>query len=497
MAEIAIIGAGIAGLAAAIRIRAQGFDVQVFEKEGSPGGKVMEWRRNGFRFDLGPSLLTQPDRVEELFHLAGEDPPKHFRYQRLDTVCHYFWPDGSTLEVPDDPALFARRVGQLADGGSAEVERYLEEAALLYETAGPLFLERPFPTREALMSSQGQKIGRNPMLLDPFFSMHGRNRRSFSDPRIVQLFDRYATYNGSNPYKAPATLKMIAHLEHAMGAYFPDQGMYSIARELSALALRMGVIINLNSPVEKILTAEDGKTVRGIRAGGKELKFDGVVSDVDINTLYLNKMLSVRRPLLGRHQKLSSSALIFYWGVKGHYPSLDLHNILFSQDYQREFDYLFRQKTLYSDPTVYLFISSKRISTDAPEGHENWFAMINAPENLGQDWDQLIKQARENILMKIRTIANIDLAGNVVLEHVENPRTIEARTGSWHGSLYGASSNSRMSAFSRHPNHRRGIENLWFTGGSVHPGGGIPLCLAGASIVSEQIAQYRINQRIK
>ncbi|MFO7616287.1 MAG: FAD-dependent oxidoreductase, partial [Bacteroidales bacterium] len=320
MSTIAVIGSGIGGLAVAIRLRAKGFGVHLFEKEGRPGGKVMELRRDGFRFDLGPSLLTQPERLEELFRLSGEDPADHFRYHRLDSVCRYFWPDGSTLEVPDDPARFAGEVGQLTGAGSSEVLKYLREAGHLYETAAPLFIERPFPTWEALTSSQGKKIGRNPLLLDPFRSLHGRNSRSFSDPRVVQLFDRYATYNGSNPYQAPATLKMIAHLEHALGAFFPEEGIYSIARELAVLATRHGVVLHLDSPVEKILIAPGGKTVTGIRVNGENLQFDGVVSDVDVNTLYHSGMIGIRRPLAGRRQQLSSSALIFYWGVKGIHP---------------------------------------------------------------------------------------------------------------------------------------------------------------------------------
>jgi diapolycopene oxygenase len=496
MKSAAIIGSGVAGLATAIRLVAQGFCVDVFEKESYPGGKLAELYLDGFRFDLGPSLFTQPERVEELFILMGETPSDHFRYQRLNHICRYFWPDGSTLDVPSDPSEFEYLIRKRFDEGSdkpdaASLSAYLNTARELYTLAAPLFLDQPFPTRGAFLSDGGRQIGKNPFILDPFVSLHHRNAKTFKDPRLVQLFDRYATYNGSNPYKAPATLKMIAHLEHNLGAFFPEKGMYSIARELTDLAIRHGVRFHFDSPVRQVNRNEEGNRVTGVTVQGKSFDFDVVVSDLDINTFYQSGLIDCRPPLLGRNQSLSTSAMIFYWGISGVHPSLDLHNILFAREYQEEFKYLFKTRQMYFDPTVYIFISSKQVPGDAPSGSENWFVMVNAPENVGQNWDQAVTQTKEKVLNKIRLMLDIDLTGKIRVEHIEDPRTIESRTGSWHGSLYGNSSNSRMSAFSRHPNHRGKLKGLYFTGGSVHPGGGIPLCLASAGIVAELISKSR------
>jgi phytoene desaturase len=485
--KAAVIGAGIGGLATAIRLRAMGYLVDVFEKEPLPGGKLMELRRDGFRFDLGPSLFTQPERVEELFTLMGEQAADHFRYRRLKNICRYYWPDGTRLDVPADPDEFAYEVRRILHIDPGTTTEYLEKARNLYETAAPLFLDRPFPTWEGMTSEAGQKIGRSPWILDPFISLHKRNQKTFGDPRLVQLFDRYATYNGSDPYKAPATLKMIAHLENNLGAFFPERGMYSIAREITNLGLRNGIRYHLGSAVTRINRyGEDGR-VSGIRVNGRDLRFDEVVSDVDIHTLYRRGMVDFSPPLIGRKQQRSTSALIFYWGVSGSYPELDLHNILFSSDYREEFRSLFQKKTLPDDPTIYIFNSSRVCPEDALPGHENWFVMINTPENCGQDWNSLIREARSRILDRIQKLTRNNIAQRIVFEHIEDPRTIESRTGSWAGSLYGNSSNSRMSAFSRHPNMRKVAPGLWFTGGSVHPGGGIPLCLASAKIVAQQI----------
>ena len=181
---------------------------------------------------------------------------------------------------------------------------------------------------------------------------------------------------------------------------------------------------------------------------------------------------------------MSTSALIFYWGIRGSFPQLEVHNIFFARDYPGEFDSLFRKHTIHPDPTIYLYISSKVFPGDAPAGCENWFVMVNAPESRGQDWEELIRSTRLRITEKIEQILGISLADRILFEECLDPGAIEKRTGSWHGSLYGPSSNSRLSAFKRHPNFSGSVKGLYFTGGSVHPGGGIPLCLASARIVA-------------
>jgi phytoene dehydrogenase-like protein len=181
-------------------------------------------------------------------------------------------------------------------------------------------------------------------------------------------------------------------------------------------------------------------------------------------------------------QERSTSALIFYWGMNRQFKELDIHNILFTEDYPEEFRHLFEYKTVYRDPTIYIFISSKRVVTDAPEGCENWFVMINVPENTGQDWEGIIHESRKRIIAKINRFLKTEIEQSLVFEERLDPLRIEEQTSSWHGSLYGPSSNSRLSAFLRHPNCSPGIKGLFFCGGSVHPGGGIPLCLSSAKI---------------
>jgi diapolycopene oxygenase len=231
----------------------------------------------------------------------------------------------------------------------------------------------------------------------------------------------------------------------------------------------------------------DGKNVKAIRVNDLEIDFDLVVSNVDVVNFYRKLLPAEKIPSSQIKTQRSTSALIFYWGVKKTFPELEVHNILFANNYLKEFKHLFDHKTITDDPTVYIFISSKVVVGDAPPGKENWYVMINVPENIGQDWDKMVTEARKNIIHKIRQTLGINIEQHIIFERMADPRTIEEGTGSYRGSLYGPSSNSPFSAFLRHPNFRRKFNNLYFTGGSVHPGGGIPLCLASAKIVDKEI----------
>ena len=229
------------------------------------------------------------------------------------------------------------------------------------------------------------------------------------------------------------------------------------------------------------------KRAVGIKVGNQRLKADLVVSNMDVVPTYKHLLPNQKQPKRTLEQERSSSALIFYWGIKKSFPKLNLHNIFFSQNYSKEFQAIFQDKTLSGDPTVYVNITSKDVLSDAPAGCENWFVMINAPADSGQDWDALIAQTRIKVLEKLSRILGQDIASLIEEETHLSPPLIAQKTASYRGALYGASSNNRMSAFLRHPNFSRTIDNLYFCGGSVHPGGGIPLCLLSARITADMI----------
>jgi phytoene desaturase len=483
--SVNIVGAGIAGLATAIRLAARGYRVTVFERSDHPGGKLNSISREGFRWDTGPTLFTLPDLVAELYVLAGEEMKTSVRYRKLDVITRYFYEDGKILDAFGDPGLFAEEAERVFGEPAGNVRDYLDHSMKIYELTADLFIFSRFYRMKTFLSSKFTRAFLQARKLDSMVTMHEANARWFRSPHLVQLFDRYATYIGSDPYRAPGTLNIVSHLEHNTGAFFPEKGMYSLALGLKELADQLGVIFHLNQPVEHIVL--DGREAKGVVVQGGIYPSDIVVSDIDIFYLYRDLMEDVPFPVRQFRKERSNSALIFYWAIAREFPGLELHNILFSADYREEFRYLRTKKEIYEDPTVYLFISSKVVRGDAPEGRENWYVMINVPENLGQDWDGLIGKARKNILEKMRRMLGTDIEPLILSESVTDPRTIEAETYSHRGALYGNSSNSRTAAFSRHPNFLRRYRGLFFVGGSVHPGGGIPLCLASARIVDQQI----------
>ncbi|MEM8906451.1 MAG: 1-hydroxycarotenoid 3,4-desaturase CrtD [Bacteroidota bacterium] len=480
--EIAVIGAGIGGLASAIRLAAAGHQVDVFESNAYPGGKLSTIQVDGYRFDAGPSLFTMPEYVEALFQLAGKDIRQYFEYEKLDVVCHYFWEDGTQLKAHADETRFAQEVEQQLGVDGQVIHRALADSQKKYELTGQTFLHHTLHSSKTWMTkSVAQALLQLPSL-DIFRSMDQVNTRNVKHPKLVQLFNRFATYNGSNPYKAPGILNIIPYFEHKIGAFFPKGGMYSITKALYQLAQDLGARFYFEQSVSAIQV--QNQQAQGIVVDGQSRSYQRIVSNMDIYYTYKKLLPQEKHPERILRQEKSTSALIFYWGIKKAFPQLALHNILFSDDYRAEFEHLDRGQ-IFSDPTIYINISQKHAPEDAPQGCENWFTMINVPNNTGQDWEELIQTARRQMITKINRMLTIDLESLIACEHLLDPRSIESKTTSHRGALYGTSSNNRMAAFLRHPNFSRRIKNLYFCGGSVHPGGGIPLCLLSAQIVAQ------------
>lgn len=495
--KVAVIGAGLGGLAVAIRLAKQGHSVEIFEANSYAGGKASMHNIDGFRFDAGPSLFTMPQYIEELFAVAGEDIKQYFPYARLEHICNYYFEDGTEIIADANPEKFAREIADKTTDSAESVTQFLNKSAKIYEVTKGLFLEKSLHKLATYFSKDAFKGYANLHKIDTMTNMGKVIDKQFKDSRTRRLFKRYATYNGSNPYKAPGTLNIIPHLEYGIGAYFPNNGIHGITQALLHLCDKLGVKIHLNTNVTKI-GHSNGK-VEAIsyqpsvisrqepKTENSKLKTDIVVSNSDVYFTYKHLLPDAEFPAKTLNQPRSSSALIFYWGINKQFPKLDLHNILFSEDYKTEFDYLFNKKSLYSDPTVYINITSKYKSDDAPKDCENWFVMINAPQVDGQNWEELITQARQNIISKINRVLNTDIEPLITTEKTLDPRGIESVTQSYLGSLYGTSSNNRMAAFYRHPNFSKHIKGLYFVGGSVHPGGGIPLVLSSAKIVADMV----------
>ncbi|WP_317899125.1 1-hydroxycarotenoid 3,4-desaturase CrtD [Aurantibacillus circumpalustris] len=481
----AVIGSGVSGIAAAIRMRNKGYRVVVFEANSFLGGKLSSETNKGYRFDMGPSVFTFPEYVDELFILSGKNPRDYFNYDRLDPVFRYFFEDGTSLESFDGKEKYASELAPKTKDTKEAILNYLDKTEKMYDLTAEVFLHNSLHKFKNYFTKAVAKGLLNFGKIGAFDTMNGANEKAFKDKRLVQIFNRYSTYNGSSPYLAPATLNVIPHVEIVKGAYYPHGGMHSITKSLVQLAKEIGVVFKFNSPVREIVV--ENNLTKGIKTDNGFEGFDVVISNMDVYNTYHKLLPSCKKPEKLLNQPKSSSGIIFYWGIKRRFDELSLHNILFSENYREEFETIFTKNSIYKDPSIYINITSKHSPGDAPEGCENWFTFINVTNNQGQDWDKFVNESREHVINKINRILKTDIRKLIECEMVFDPRVIESRTSSAFGAIYGNSSNNKFSAFLRHPNFSKKIKNLYFCGGSVHPGPSIPLCLLSAKITTSLI----------
>jgi phytoene desaturase len=426
-----------------------------------------------------------PNLIEDIFEDARVDIKKYFKYDKLDIACKYFWDDGHIFNAYSDSQKFIDEVHKKFDREGNQVEKYIFNSKKKFNLVKKIFLEKSLHKISTYLSFDTLKGILNFLQLNIFISLNSLNKRYFRDEKLIQLFNRFATYNGSSPYLTSGIMSIIQHLEHDLGVFMPKKGISDISLSLYNLAIDLGVKFHFNSEIDKILIKH--KSAVGVSINKINYKADIIVSNMDINLTYDRLLKGYKKPFFIKNYQPSSSAVVFYWNMNKSFSNISVHNIIFSRDQMKEFDYIFNRNSIYYDPTVYICSTSKIVKEDAPSGYENWFILINSPFDSGQNWKTIKKNLRNNIIKKINSTLNVDIESNIIGEKILTPVDIENETLSKFGSLYGSSSNSLQSAFIRHPNFSKKINNLYFCGGSVHPGGGIPLCLNSAKIVSDLI----------
>lgn len=479
---VVVIGAGLAGIAVALRLRKKGRNVTVLERNDSFGGKLSDFEWEGYRFDKGPSLFTMPEQVDELFKLYGKDPREHFHYVKINESCHYYFPDGTDFLLEGDKV---RRNKALVDTFGSEYGQaainYIEEIGKTYDEIGTIFIDRSkFGVKNIFDSAL---IKRYPKLVSRKVtgSLNSFNQRKLKDDNLVQLFNRYGTYNGSDPYRMSGLYSMISHLEVNLGTFFPKNGMRSIVERLYDLAIDNGVDFRFN---QKTITASPVNGGYQVKTNDDTIEAVELVSAIDCVTFYDSVLKDSKLSEKYKKQERSSSAVVFYWAVEKIIPQLKLHNIFFGADYEEEFAQIFNTKVLPDKPTVYVHVSSVVNPEDAPVNGQNWFVMINTPAGIVPD-DVQREQLRQYIDNMMQKHLGCSVLESVKHEKFWDASKIEMDTGSYMGALYGAACNDTMAAFTRHGNVSKKYKNLYFCGGTVHPGGGIPLVLKSAKIVSE------------
>ncbi|OHX68456.1 1-hydroxycarotenoid 3,4-desaturase CrtD [Flammeovirga pacifica] len=480
MKKAIVIGAGIGGVSAALRINKLGYDVTVLEGTDTVGGKLKEFSMDGFRFDRGPSLFTLPHLVEELFELYNKDVKHYFKYKKHDIATNYFYKDGTQFTSYTDAEKFADEIRKV---WGVEVNEIMHQIIDDYKKTSPIFLESGLTKITDLFTKEVFEALPVLTRLGWFETLHQFNKKYFKNDQLVQLFDRYATYNGSNPYKTPSIMRVISALEHSDGVFFPEEGMRSIITSLTTLAEEEGIKFKFNEKVKAV--KHQGGDIKEVATQNNVYHADVFICNADVNFFIpevLNEKIKTPKP-----KELSSSAMVFYWGVDHSFEELDLHNIFFSDDYKKEFTQLFEELKIPEDPTIYVHISSKLNKKDAPKGAENWFVMINVPANPELFTDQKVAEIENFVKSKLSEFLKVDLHQKVICSKNWTPKTIENDTLSWKGALYGLNSNKLTHALYRQRNQSNKYKNLYFVGGSVHPGGGIPLCLNSSKIVETLI----------
>ena len=329
MKKINVVGGGVGGLAVAIRMAVKGYKVKLFESNDYVGGKMSQINMQGYRFDTGPSLFTQPHLIEELMLLCNKKPEDYFKYHKLKESCRYFFEDHTKIIGYSDSTLFAKELSKKTNIESKKVQNHLKKSAYLYNSTQSVFLENSLHKFRTYFNLKSFIAICKLPSLDLFTSMSKRNKKRFNNPKVEQIFNRYATYNGSNPFKAPAILNLISHLEINQGAYFPENGMRSIANLLERLCLEMGVQIHTNSKVEQIDV--DQNKVKGIHTKDEFYDSDIVICNQDVYFVYENLLNDKKIAKKIEKQERSTSAIIFYWGIKKTFEELELHNIFFQR----------------------------------------------------------------------------------------------------------------------------------------------------------------------
>ncbi len=486
--KVIVIGSGLGGLGAAILLAKKGFQVQVFEQNSKPGGKMNEIREQGFRFDTGPSLLTMPFVIDEIFAECGVDRKNYLEYVPIDPIGRYFWSDGTQLDASMNVSRMMAALANLSPEDAENYPSFLNYTKRIYDLTANVFLFSPIHEINKILKWQNLSKLFKIHQIDPFRTVHEGVSRFFKHPKIIQLFDRYATYNGSDPYRAPATLNIIPYVEYGLGSFYIKGGMYRLVENLVELAQQSGVVIQTGRRVDKIISQR--RKIQGVQIQKDFLPADFVVCNGDVVVSYneLIEGFDSRRKKLSQLEP-SLSGLVFLWGINKKFSQLAHHNIIFSDDYQAEFKQIFYEKIAPTDPTIYMAISSKKDPEHAPEKGENWFVLLNMPSlNNKIDWKMTIDPLREIILRKLKQ-TGLDVRNYIQYEKILTPEDFYRLYRSNGGSIYGIASNDRNSAFKRPPNRNRDIQGLFFAGGSTHPGGGVPLTMLSGKLCADLIAE--------
>ncbi len=498
--EVVVVGAGLGGLAAAARLAAAGHRVTVCEQADTVGGKLGVFRRDGFTFDTGPSLVTLPSVWLDTLMATGmsaADAEAAVTLRRLDPIARYRFADGTWWDHPADEDALVAACDLLSAGSGEGMRSVLRRAEAMWNASREPFLESPLSGARSLLR-QATRL-RDLRTIAPGRTLRSLGQAHLTDLRLRQFLDRYATYSGSDPRQAPAVLASILWAERSEGAWYVDGGLRCLADTLLARCVTLGVDVRVSADVVRVCTA-DG-TVKGVELlSGDHLRADVVVANADAAHLY-GDLLPDTSGSVGlqsvERAEPSLSGFVLCLAVDrslpgaSELPPLAHHTVLFPALYDAEFDALFASPPrVVEDPAVYLSIPQD--PAVAPPGCEAWFVLVNAPRHDptgvdGVDWARPgFGEAEADRVLGVMARRGVDVRPFIRFRELRTPADLESRTRAAGGSIYGTSSNGPVGAFLR-PANKASVQGLYLVGGSSHPGGGIPLVQLSARIVAQMV----------
>jgi phytoene desaturase len=471
--RIAVVGAGVGGLTAAVELAHAGHAVTVLEQGDAPGGKCRRVIRGGFRWDSGPSLLTLPQVFRALFAATGARLEDELELLRVEPITRYAFADGSTVELSADLPRALDALEAWSPGAASDWARFLGTCAAMWRASEAVLAgEPPWPPRWRARAAQVPQLS-DGLRIRPGWTLRDLARAHARDPRLRMIIERFATYAGADPRRAPAALAVAGYVEHAFGAWHPRGGLHELVRALVRRLDALGGELRLGTRVERI-ALRDGRA-RGVETTSETLPADAVVTDVD-EAVVRRRLLRSCAARLPAERSVSGLALLL--GLRGRTPGLSHHAVRFPADYDAEFDDLFVHRRPVRDPALYICAPGVTDASDAPADGEAWFVLVNAPAvGDAADWASAEAAILERLGVRERLVEVVR----------RTPGDLERETAGLGGAIYGAAPHGRLRGLIRARHRVRGVSGLWLVGGTVHPGGGLPLVVLGGRSVARAI----------
>ena len=492
--RVAIIGAGLGGMSAAISLRAAGYEVEVFEKNAQMGGKLNLLEQDGYTFDLGPSIFTLPAIFEDLFKRAGKEMKD---YVQLDSVTPHwrnFFEDGLVLDLFEEKDLMRKELDKLP-GDSAEhwkeLQSFLEYARQQYHIIDSGYLKEGLDGLWEFLRHYGiGKIGKE---IDYRPTMSEAIEKRLSDPKLRNIFEYFIKYVGSSALAAPGYMNMMPIIQFDFGLWYVRGGMYRLAEGMAKLMDEMGIKVHLEADVTSI--TREGKQVTGLSlADGRNLPFDLVVSNMEVIPTY-ERLLDESPKFMSKLEKFkpACSGLVIHLGTDRVYPQLAHHNFVYSENQHKHFQTVFEKGQLPDDPTLYVVAPTRTDPSKAPEGGDNIKILPHIPplSDDGSITHEDYLALRERVLDKMERLCTPDLRKHIVTEDFLTPVDLERMYRSNKGAIYGVVSDWKLNYGFKAPKTSSKYKNLYFCGGSINPGGGMPMVvLSGQKVADRIIAQH-------